>query len=140
MAAPSSAQTSPSHMAKKAPRIQPSIACGPPIAVTMSGMVMKGPTPIMSIRLRAVAWERESPRMSLESDFVISKSGNFVIIPDLNCLGFALSTHFKCKLRNFEITKLPDYFCPAASRFTYSRIAPGTPAGSCRKKAQEFQM
>ncbi len=42
-------------MAKMAPRIQPSMACGPPIAPTISGMVMNGPTPIMSIMFRAVA-------------------------------------------------------------------------------------
>src|SRR6476646_4666943 len=55
MAAPSSAHTRPSHMAKIAPRIQPSMACGPPIAPTINGMVMNGPTPIMSIMFRAVA-------------------------------------------------------------------------------------
>src|SRR5579863_7990975 len=63
MAAPNSAQTRPSHMAKIAPRIQPSIACGPPIAVTISGMVMNGPTPIMSIMLSAVALLRPTPRI-----------------------------------------------------------------------------
>src|SRR5277367_5653795 len=49
--APSSAQTSPSQMAMNAPSTQPSIACGPPIAMTTSGRVMNGPTPIMFIML-----------------------------------------------------------------------------------------
>ena len=64
MAAPNSAQTSPSHMANSAPRIQPSMACGPPIALTMSGMVMNGPTPIISIMFNAVAPLNPTPRMS----------------------------------------------------------------------------
>src|SRR5207248_8897027 len=52
----------PSQSASTAPRIQPSMACGPPMAPTMRGMVMKGPTPIMSIMLRAVALVRVSSR------------------------------------------------------------------------------
>src|SRR5580692_8786456 len=63
MAAPSSAQTRPSHMAKIAPKTQPSMACGPPIALSISGMVMNGPTPIMSIMLSAVALPNPIPRM-----------------------------------------------------------------------------
>ncbi len=50
-------------MAKIAPRIQPSIACGPPIALTIKGMVMNGPTPIMSIMLSAVALPSPTPRI-----------------------------------------------------------------------------
>src|SRR5437879_2964144 len=64
MAAPSSAHTSPSQIASSAPKIQPSIACGPPIALMISGMVMNGPTPIMSIMFSAVALRSESPRTS----------------------------------------------------------------------------
>src|SRR5437762_5524763 len=52
----------PSQSASTAPRIQPSMACGPPIAPTIRGMVMNGPTPIMSIMLRAVALVRVSSR------------------------------------------------------------------------------
>src|SRR5271165_547998 len=64
MAAPSSAQTSPSHSARTAPAIQPSMACGPPAALTISGMVMNGPTPIMSIMLSVVAPAKPTPRIS----------------------------------------------------------------------------
>ena len=63
MAAPSSAHTRPSHMAKTAPRTQPSMACGPPMALTISGMVMNGPTPIMSIMFSAVALQTPMPRI-----------------------------------------------------------------------------
>src|SRR5208282_1445059 len=62
--APSSAQTSPSHSASTAPAIQPSMAWGPPAALTISGMVMNGPTPIMSIMFSVVAPARPTPRMS----------------------------------------------------------------------------
>ncbi len=58
--APSSAQTSPSQMAMKAPSTQPSIACGPPIAMTTRGKVMNGPTPIMFIMLS----ERALPKLT----------------------------------------------------------------------------
>src|SRR5262249_12628745 len=40
------------------------IACGPPIAAMMSGMVMKGPTPIMSIMATVVAPNRVTWRSS----------------------------------------------------------------------------
>ncbi len=50
-------------MAKIAPRIHPSMACGPPIAPTIRGMVMNGPTPIMSIMFSAVALLSPTPRM-----------------------------------------------------------------------------
>ena len=39
------------------------MACGPPIALNTSGMVMNGPTPIMSIMLSAVALPRPMPRI-----------------------------------------------------------------------------
>ena len=42
----------------------PSIACGPPSAVMSSGIVMNGPTPIMFVMLRAVAWSRPNRRAS----------------------------------------------------------------------------
>src|SRR2546430_14563312 len=51
-------------MASTAPSIHPSIACGPPITVTMSGIVINGPTPIMSIMFSAVAEPSPMPRMS----------------------------------------------------------------------------
>src|SRR5437879_5950839 len=65
MEAPSSAQTSPSQITSRAPNIQPSIACGPPIAAMISGIVINGPTPIMSIMLSAVAPVTSTPRISL---------------------------------------------------------------------------
>src|ERR1039457_7064332 len=64
MAAPNSAHTNPSHKAKTAPKIQPSMACGPPAALTISGMVMNGPTPIMSIMFSVVAPASPTPRIS----------------------------------------------------------------------------
>src|SRR5271157_5971765 len=64
MAAPSSAQTSPSHRARTAPAIQPSMAWGPPAALTISGIVMNGPTPIMSIMFSVVAPASPTPRIS----------------------------------------------------------------------------
>src|SRR5690242_1271856 len=64
MAAPSSAQTSPSQTANTAPKIQPSIACGPPMAEMINGIVMNGPTPIMSVMFSAVALTTPTPRMS----------------------------------------------------------------------------
>ena len=65
MAAPSSAQTIPSQTASKAPRTQPSIACGPPIAATIKGSVMNGPTPIISSMFNAIALFRSSCRCSV---------------------------------------------------------------------------
>src|SRR4051812_6638358 len=55
MAAASSAHTRPSHSARMEPSSHPSMHCGPPIALIISGMVMKGPTPTMLHMLRAVA-------------------------------------------------------------------------------------
>src|SRR5437764_4528414 len=69
MAAPNSAHTRPSQMASSAPATQPSMACGPPIASTMSGMVMKGPTPIISVMFSAIALPRVTPRMRRVSSF-----------------------------------------------------------------------
>src|SRR6185312_16921004 len=74
MAAPSSAQTSPSQSAKSAPHIHPSMACGPPAALIIRGMVMKGPTPIMSIMFSVVACNRPTPRIS--SGFAAASSGS----------------------------------------------------------------
>src|ERR1039457_5526055 len=64
MAAPNSAHTNPSQRAKTAPKIQPSMACGPPAALTISGMVINGPTPIMSIMFSVVAPASPTPRIS----------------------------------------------------------------------------
>ena len=63
MAAPSSAHTSPSQIANSAPKIHPSIACGPPMAVMINGIVMNGPTPIMSVMFSAVALTTPTPRI-----------------------------------------------------------------------------
>ena len=63
MAAPSSAQTNPSQTTRSAPRIHASRACGPPIAATMIGIVMNGPTPIMSFILTVTAPARPTPRI-----------------------------------------------------------------------------
>src|ERR1700735_806782 len=54
MAAPSSAHTRPSAMARMAPTIHPMTACGPPIVATMIGMVMNGPMPHIWVILIAV--------------------------------------------------------------------------------------
>src|SRR3954468_21651695 len=67
MAAPSSGHTMPAQTTTRAPRIQPSIACGPCIVATISGTVMNGPTPIMSIMFSAVACARPMPRSSFTS-------------------------------------------------------------------------
>src|ERR1019366_3147006 len=64
MAAANSAHTNPSQRAKIAPKIQPSMACGPPAALTISGIVMNGPTPIMSIMFSVVAPASPTPRIS----------------------------------------------------------------------------
>ena len=81
MAAPSSAQTSPSQIASTAPSTHPSIACGPPITVTISGIVINGPTPIMSIMFSAVAEPRPMPRTScglgLGFGFVLETRGRW---------------------------------------------------------------
>src|SRR5258706_6324419 len=55
IAAPSSAQIKPSDRASSAPTIQPRIACGPPKAATMRGMVMNGPMPHIWVMLIAIA-------------------------------------------------------------------------------------
>lgn len=55
MAAPSSAHTRPSASASSAPTTQPNTACGPPIAATIKGMVMKGPIPHICVMLIATA-------------------------------------------------------------------------------------
>jgi hypothetical protein len=55
MADPSSLHTMPSGITISSATSHPNIACGPPSAVMSSGIVMKGPTPIMFVMLRAVA-------------------------------------------------------------------------------------
>src|ERR1035441_10562495 len=62
--APSSLQTRPSLHAITSATIQPSMACGPPIAAISTGMVMKGPTPIIVDMFKAVAWRRPKRRGS----------------------------------------------------------------------------
>ena len=61
--APSSAHTRPSHIASTAPIIHPSIACGPCMAMMISGSVMNGPTPIMSSTFSRTAPARLTPRI-----------------------------------------------------------------------------
>src|ERR1051326_4213501 len=70
MAAPSSAHTIPSHSATTAPISHPSIACGPFILASKMGIVMKGPTPIISSILAEVAPSRPIPRVSREESFI----------------------------------------------------------------------
>src|SRR5262245_42489164 len=65
MAAPNSDQIRPSDMAKTAPAIQPRIASVPPMAATISGSVMNGPTPIMSTIFNAVAGNSVRPSVSV---------------------------------------------------------------------------
>ena len=67
MAAPSSAQTSPSQAASTAPNIQPRMAWGPCIASTISGRVTNGPTPIILIMFSEIAPRSPIPRTSPSS-------------------------------------------------------------------------
>src|ERR1043166_3657587 len=62
MAAPSSLQIIPSEIVISRATSQPSIACGPPSVDKSSGIVMKGPMPIMFVMLRAVASSRPNRR------------------------------------------------------------------------------
>src|SRR5580692_65686 len=62
MDAPSSAQTWPSARARIAPAIQPRTAWGPPIAATISGIVMNGPMPHIWVMFTAVAGSKPSVR------------------------------------------------------------------------------
>src|SRR5439155_20040994 len=82
-AAPSSAQTSPSQTTNRAPKIQPSIACGPPIAAMMRGMVMNGPTPIMSIIFSVVAPQRLTPRINCCSASFAADGDGDSVCPDI---------------------------------------------------------
>ncbi len=66
MAAPSSAQTKPSQIATIAPSSHPSMACGPPMLASMSGMVRNGPTPTISSMFAEVASRRPRPRIRWE--------------------------------------------------------------------------
>ena len=58
--------------ASPAPRTQPSIACGPPMAATISGSVMNGPPPIMSSMFSATAPGRFRLRESCASLGLVS--------------------------------------------------------------------
>ena len=62
MADASSAQTMPSHTASAAPRIHPSMACGPPMEAIISGIVKNGPTPTMYDMFMDVACHKPKPR------------------------------------------------------------------------------
>src|ERR1039457_5727847 len=48
-------------MAISAPTTQPAIACGPPIATRISGIVMNGPRPTICDMFRAIAEDSPSP-------------------------------------------------------------------------------
>ncbi len=70
-------------MAMKAPSAHPSIACGPPMAMTTSGRVMNGPTPIMYIMLSESAlpkltWRVRAGEVSKCGWFGFSSSGLFI--------------------------------------------------------------
>src|SRR3954452_15365535 len=86
MAAPNSAQTIPSHKATIAPRIQPNSAIGPFALLSRRGIVINGPTPIISNMLAAVAWRNPMPRISCGS----VESGK-VIGYDTTCLRTAVA-------------------------------------------------
>ena len=78
-------------MAKSAPRIHPSMACGPPTALTISGIVMNGPMPIMSIMLRAVALPRPMPRIRSGEEVSWGwGSGSMEVGSELQALRFSL--------------------------------------------------
>src|SRR5258705_1968271 len=62
MAAPSSDQTKPSRVARRAPASQAMRACGPPMALMTSELTTNGPMPTISIMLRATASLRPRPR------------------------------------------------------------------------------
>src|SRR5512133_3529694 len=67
----------PSQTARIAPSVQPSNACGPPIAASISGMVMNGPTPTTFDMLSAVARSTPKPRVNSggAGDFGLSVNG-----------------------------------------------------------------
>src|SRR5258708_7263678 len=62
MAAPSSDQTNPSRVARRAPASQAMRACGPPMALMTRELTTNGPMPTISIMLRATASLRPRPR------------------------------------------------------------------------------
>ncbi len=72
---PSSLQIIPSHNESTAPSTQPSIACGPPIAATISGNVTNGPTPTMSMMFSPSAATVESPRSNSGSVSPAGRAG-----------------------------------------------------------------
>ena len=65
MAAPNSAHTIPSQSATKAPTSHPRIAWGPFIFARRIGMVMNGPTPIISSMFADAAPARPMPRTKM---------------------------------------------------------------------------
>jgi len=82
------------------------IACGPPCSDDQ-GMVMNGPTPIMSIMFRAVALRRLRPRTSGD--------GSCSALEREVGIGICLLAYFT-----------GSWSCPALTRFTNKRTAPGT--------------
>src|SRR5579862_1478045 len=103
MAAPSSAQTRPSQSASTAPKIQPRMACGPPAAVTASGMVMNGPTPTMSIMFSAVACFNEIPRSSCSAIFYS------IVAPGMREASQVLLQELHCALTGIEELQAVEY-------------------------------
>jgi REP-associated tyrosine transposase len=91
------------------------------------------------IGLRNVSWQprfydqivRKNSALAAVRDYVAKNPGNW---PHERQLRETLARWRgrRSKLRLYGCCALQ---CPALSRFTYSRIAPGTPAGNCRKKA-----
>src|ERR1700692_1380365 len=64
ISAESSAVTRPSLMARSPPRLQASMPRPPPMAARISGIVMNGPIPTMSIMFRAIQRQRPMSRRS----------------------------------------------------------------------------
>src|SRR5579864_1724591 len=114
-AAPNSAVTSPSQTASSAPAIQPRSACGPPIAAMTSGMVMNGPTPIMSIMFIAVALHRPMPRMRV-GDVDDVCAGEFIFAETLLATSSDHEEESCSMLRHYGSLLL------AYTHFSFSRI------------------
>jgi hypothetical protein len=62
------------------------------------------------------------PSLLFEQTLVLSASSSALVIEALSTGNWVLATGY-C------------FSCPALNKFTYSRTAPGTPAGNCRKNA-----
>ena len=116
MAAPNSAQTIPSHSATSAPSTHPRIACGPFIFASRMGMVMNGPTPIISSMLAEVAPSRPMRRTRC-GDFESDKAKCY---------------HGSVLLRTGIRTALAD---GDSVRQCFSAIIPGTRRHACAREA-----